>query len=135
MAIPIIFVILAATVSQAEIKNPDTFVLATYGTVRTLDPAACYDATGSQRIWTIYETLLFFDGSHTDKFIPVLATEVPTIDNGGISTDGKTYTFTIRKGVRFHEGGELSAEDVAYSLKRHMRWWWGKPLGRLLSSY
>ena len=115
------FYLTALTVAaHAEIRNPDTFVLATYGTVRTLDPAACYDATGSQRIWTIYETLLFFDGSHTDRFLPVLAVEVPTMANGGISADGKTYTFSIRKGVRFHEGGELTAEDVAYSLKRHM---------------
>ena len=47
--------------AQAQIKNPDTFILATYGTLRTLDPAACYDATGSQRIWNIYEALVFFD--------------------------------------------------------------------------
>lgn len=105
---------------KGEIKNPDTFVLATYGTLRTLDPAACYDTTGAQRIWNIYETLVFFDGSKTDEFIPVLATKVPTLKNGGISIDGKTYTFQIRKGVKFHEGGELTPEDVAYSFKRNM---------------
>ncbi len=105
---------------KGKIKNPDTFVLATYGTLRTLDPAACYDTTGAQRIWNIYETLVFFDGSKTDEFIPVLATKVPTLANGGISIDGKTYTFQIRKGVKFHEGGELTPEDVAYSFKRNM---------------
>jgi peptide/nickel transport system substrate-binding protein len=104
----------------AQIKNPDTFILATYGTLRTLDPAACYDDTGSQRIWNIYETLIFFDGSHTDKFIPVLAVRVPTLENGGISSDGKTYTFKIRQGVTFQEGGNLTPEDVAYSFKRAM---------------
>jgi len=75
---------------------------------------------GSQRIWNMYETLIFFDGSKTDAFVPVLATEVPTLENGGISADGKTYTFRIRKGVRFHQGGELTPDDVAYSLKRAM---------------
>ena len=114
------FILLSVFIAKAEIKNPDTFILATYGTLRTLDPAACYDTTGSQRIWNIYETLVFFDGSHTDKFIPVLATEVPTLENGGISPDGKTYTFHIRKGVKFHEGNELTPEDVVYSFKRHM---------------
>ncbi len=104
----------------AEIKNPDTFTLATYGTLRTLDPAACYDDTGSQRIWNIYEPLVFFDGSHTDKFLPVLAATVPTLNNGGISADGKTYSFHIRKGVSFQEGGDLTPEDVAYSFKRAM---------------
>jgi len=106
--------------AQAQIKNPDTFILATYGTLRTLDPAACYDATGSQRIWNIYEALVFFDGSKTDAFIPVLATRVPTLENGGITGEGTTYTFLIRKGVYFQEGGELTPQDVAYSFKRNM---------------
>ena len=104
----------------AQIKNPDTFILANYGTLRTLDPAVCYDDTGSQRIWNIYETLIFFDGSHTDKFIPVLATRVPTLENGGVSEDGKTVTFEIRKGISFQEGGTLTPEDVVYSFKRAM---------------
>jgi peptide/nickel transport system substrate-binding protein len=115
-----IMIFLAFAAGHAEVKNPDTFVLATYGTLRTLDPAACYDATGSQRIWNLYETLVFFDGSHTDKFLPILAKEVPTLENGGISPDGKTYTFRIRQGVKFHEGGDLSPEDVVYSFKRNM---------------
>lgn len=113
-------IFLAFATGYADVKNPDTFVLATYGTLRTLDPAACYDATGSQRIWNIYETLVFFDGSHTDKFLPLLAKEVPTLENGGISPDGKTYTFRIRQGVKFHEGGDLTPEDVVYSFKRNM---------------
>jgi peptide/nickel transport system substrate-binding protein len=106
--------------TYAAVNDPDRFVLATYGTLRTLDPAVCYDGTGSQRIWNIYETLVFFDGSHTDRFIPVLATEVPTLENGGISPDGKEYTFTIRKRIKFHEGGDLTPDDVAYSFKRAM---------------
>jgi peptide/nickel transport system substrate-binding protein len=115
----LIFSVNACSV-QDEIKNADTFVLATYGTLRTLDPAACYDATGSQRIWNIYEPLVFFDGSKTDAFIPVLTTRVPTLQNGGISTDGTTYTFPIRDGVKFHNGADLTPEDVAYSFKRNM---------------
>ena len=114
------FILLAGLNVDAEVKNPNTFILATYGTLRTLDPAACYDTTGSQRIWNLYETLVFFDGSKTDAFIPVLATEVPTLENGGISADGKTYIFKIRTGVKFHEGGQLTPDDVVYSFKRNM---------------
>ena len=115
----LIFSINACTV-QDEVEVTDTFVLATYGTLRTLDPAACYDATGSQRIWNIYEPLVFFDGSRTDAFIPVLTTRVPTLENGGISHGGTIYTFPIRKGVKFQDGAELSPQDVAYSFKRNM---------------
>jgi peptide/nickel transport system substrate-binding protein len=109
----LIFSIQACTV-QEEVEVTDTFVLATYGTLRTLDPAACYDNTGSQRIW------IFFDGSKTDAFIPVLTTRVPTLENGGISSEGTTYTFPIRNGVKFHDGADLTPEDVAYSFKRSM---------------
>jgi len=45
----------------AGVKNPDTFVLANYGTLRTLDPAVCYDAAGSQRIWNLKAFLHAFD--------------------------------------------------------------------------
>ena len=111
---------IAACSVEEKIENKDTFVLATYGTLRTLDPAACYDTTGGQRILNIYEPLIFYDGSKTDAFNPVLATGVPTLENGGISSDGTLYSFTIRKGVKFHNGAELAPEDVVYSLKRNL---------------
>lgn len=114
-----LFFLLAGNL-YAEVKNPDTFILANYGNLRTLDPCVAYDVTSSQRLWNIYEPLIFFDGPYTDKFKPLLTTEVPSLENGGISQDGKTYTFTIRKGVKFHEGGDLTPEDVVYSFKRNM---------------
>jgi len=107
-------------VVKPVVKNPDTFVFEDYGTVRSLDPACAYDNVSHQRIMNLYESLLAFDGSTTDKFVPVLAEEVPSIENGGITDDGKTYTFKIRKGVTFHAGSELTPENVAYSIKRHM---------------
>jgi peptide/nickel transport system substrate-binding protein len=118
----LVFFISACTdrTDQDRVELADTFVLATYGTLRTLDPAACYDTTGSQRIWNIYEPLVFFDGSRTDAFIPVLTTRVPTLENGGISNSGMTYAFPIRKGVKFQNGAKLTPQDVAYSFKRNM---------------
>ena len=107
--------------SAAFAASPkDTFVYESYGTVRTLDPACAYDVVSHQRIMNIYEGLIFFDGSATDKFKPVLATEVPSVENGGIRDGGKLYEFKIRKGVTFHDGSAMTPEDVAYSIKRHM---------------
>jgi len=114
------FLIFFATTVNAEIKNPDTFVLAVSQNIRTLDPALAGDGSSSAKIKVIYQGLIAHDSPHVDRYVPVLATEVPTLENGGISKDGLTYTFTIRKGVKFHEGGELTAEDVEYSLKRNM---------------
>jgi peptide/nickel transport system substrate-binding protein len=44
-----------------------------------------------------------------------LAVEVPSLANGGISRDGKTYTYHLRSGVRWHDGVPLGARDVAFS--------------------
>src|SRR5262249_44829549 len=59
-------------------------------------------------------------GSTTDKYQPMLATQVPSLANGLISADGLTYTFPIRKGVKFHDGSVMTVDDVVYSIRRFM---------------
>ena len=59
-----------------------------------------------------------FEKDKEDSLIPILAEEVPTVANGGISPDGMTYTFKIRQGVTFHDGSELTADDVVFSINR-----------------
>jgi peptide/nickel transport system substrate-binding protein len=114
-------VAIAGTAFAANaIKNPDTFIYAAYGTIDSLDPAKAYDNASGGCLQSLYEGLIAYDGSSTTKFIPVLATKVPTVENGGISKDGKTYTFDIRKGVKFHSGNPLTPEVVAYSFKRNL---------------
>lgn len=56
------------------------------------------------------------DGSRT----PVLAKEVPTVQNGGVSADGKTITYKLLEGVKFHDASTFSCEDVKYSLQAIM---------------
>lgn len=105
---------------NASASDKETFVKASIGTLQTLDPAVAYDTVGSMRLLNLYETLVAFDGAATDKFVPLVATKVPTMANGGISKDGLTYTFEIRKGIKFHNGDPLTAGDVAYTFKRNM---------------
>ncbi len=107
-------------VEEKVIKNPDTFVYAQYGTVDSLDPAKAYDDASGGCIYNIYETLIYYEGSSTEKLVPVLATKIPSATNGLITNGGKTYTFPIRQGVKFHSGNTLTAEGVAYSFKRHL---------------
>ncbi len=47
--------------------------------------------------------------------IPELATEVPTPQNGGVSKDGLTITYHLRKGVKWSDGAPFSADDVVFS--------------------
>lgn len=61
----------------------------------------------------MFDPLLWRDA--TGQAIPWLATDVPTRANGGISADGKTYTFKLRPSVRWHDGEPFTAEDVKFT--------------------
>ena len=98
-------------------KDPTTFVEQTFGDAETLDPALDYETAGSEVIQNVYDFLLWYK-KDTTELVPMLATEVPSAQNGDISADGKTYTFKIRTGVKFHDGTDLKPSDVAYSLQR-----------------
>jgi peptide/nickel transport system substrate-binding protein len=60
----------------------------------------------------LYNPLVRADPEGGDELKPALATKWT------ISPDGKTYTFTLREGVKFSDGSPLTAEDVAWSLDR-----------------
>jgi peptide/nickel transport system substrate-binding protein len=49
------------------------------------------------------------------EYVPSLAVEVPTVENGGISKDGLRYTFKLRKGVTWHDGAPFTSADVAFT--------------------
>ena len=103
-----------------QVKNPDTFVYATIGDVDTLDPGYAYDTASHLIIFQIYEPLLMYKGSSVKELVPLLAEKVPSKTNGLISPDGLAYTFVIRKGMKFHNGYDLTPEDIKYSLMRFM---------------
>jgi len=120
LAFLFVLMALAGMAFAADVKRPDTFIYEAYGTIDSLDPAKAYDNASGGCIQNIYETLIDYKGASTTEFVPVLATKVPTVANGGISKDGKTYTFDIRKGVKFHSGNALTPAVVAYSIKRNL---------------
>jgi peptide/nickel transport system substrate-binding protein len=96
-------------------KEPETFLIVDgAGEQETLDPAWTYETRGSAIEANIYEGLVFFNKEKTDEFVPALATDWTT------SPDGLTWTFNIRTGVTFHEGGTLEPHDIAYSLWRNL---------------
>lgn len=49
------------------------------------------------------------------ELIPNLATEIPSVENGGISEDGLTYTFKLRDDAKWHDGEPFTAGDVVFS--------------------
>jgi len=98
-----------------EIKNPDSLIECTIGEPDSLDPAYQYDTASYEILFNVYEGLIWYARESYTEFVPVLATDMPEV-----SDDLLTYTFNIRQGVKFHEGGEMTPEDVAYSFWRTM---------------
>src|SRR5579859_5869834 len=111
----------ALTTPAAPVRSKDSSTL-TYdtssGDPETLDTAFDYEVMGGMIIQNTYDTLIFYNKDKADKFVPQLATGVPSQANGGISADGRTYTFKIRAGVKFHNGDTLTPDDVAFTFRR-----------------
>ena len=80
--------------------------------VATLDPAIGYDWQNWSIIKSIFDGLMDYEPG-TTNLVPDLAAELPEI-----SEDGLTYTFKLVEGVKFHNGREMNANDVKYSIER-----------------
>ena len=105
----------------AQESRTDTFVHLTGKSWQTLDPANAFDSVSFFVVGNVYEPLISFkSATQLDSFEPFLASKVPTLENGLISKDRRTYSFPIRPGVRFHDGSLLTPEDVRYSMLRFM---------------
>ena len=115
--------LLAALALPAAAQDQDTYtpdpnatpggsITITYkDDVATLDPAIGYDWQNWSMIKSIFDGLMDYVPG-TTELRPGLA------ESYEISEDGLTYTFKLRPGVTFHNGREMTAEDVKYSLDR-----------------
>ena len=108
----------AAPAKEFKSKDPTTYTHATFGDVDTLDPALDYETAGGEVVQNVYDTLIWYNKGDPNSFVPNLATEVPSLENGGISADGKSFTFKVRQGVKFHDGSDMTVDDVAYTFQR-----------------
>jgi peptide/nickel transport system substrate-binding protein len=60
-----------------------------------------------------YEPLASYDPE--GNLFPVLAAEVPSVQNGGVSKDGRSVTWKLKKGVTWHDGKPFTAADVVFN--------------------
>jgi peptide/nickel transport system substrate-binding protein len=108
-------------VTPGGVKYPNTYTLTTFGEPQSFDPAWDYESAGGQVLQNCYEQLIGYNQGNVTDLVPELATKIPTLANGGISSDGKNYTFEIRTGVTFHDGATMNGTDVIYSIERVLR--------------
>jgi len=83
------------------------------GDVPTLNPHL-YTETTLGYITEMTQAYLVKYDEHNRPY-PELVTEVPTLQNGGISKDGDTITWHLRHGVRWSDGAAFNADDVVWS--------------------
>ncbi|MGD9375500.1 MAG: ABC transporter substrate-binding protein, partial [Anaerolineae bacterium] len=72
-----------------------------------------YQAHTSNILASMYYDPVALD--ENDELVPELLTEIPTVENGGISEDGLTYTLKFKDGVKWHDGEPVTAEDFAFT--------------------
>ena len=97
-----------------QVRDPETFTYVTFGEVpiRSTRPGTTR-ALAMPSSMNIYDQLVTYEGADASKFVPELA------ESWEVSaTMASTYVFKIREGVKFHEGQDLTASDVAYSFQR-----------------
>ena len=82
----------------------------------TLDPAFAVFSQDLALVSQLFRGLLWYDEDL--ELIPMAAREVPTEDNGGISSDGLVYTFRLRDDLTWSDGAPLTSVDFEFSLKR-----------------
>ncbi len=107
-------------VASAAFANTEhiggTLTVAISEAFTTIDPASAYDIEIEQALTPVYDGLVTFRGGGTvssEVLVPDLASEIPHPVDGG-----KTYVFTIRRGVRYSDGRVVVASDFARGVRR-----------------
>ncbi len=93
--------------------TPHVLTIADGGDVTTLNPHLSTFASTANLSEMTMAWLIKWD-EHNQPY-PELATAVPTQTNGGVSKDGLTITYHLRKGVKWSDGAPFDADDVVFS--------------------
>jgi peptide/nickel transport system substrate-binding protein len=104
-------------------KSGGTITLVEGTAPDSLDPGMGYTTQAAEADWIAYTGLTTYahtNGPAGGQVIPGLATTLPTV-----SSDGKTYTATLRKGLVFSNGQPVKASDFTYTVERAIKIPWG----------
>jgi peptide/nickel transport system substrate-binding protein len=105
------FVLAGLLLGSGPAGAQTTFVFANQGEPVSLDPAIITDGISNRITRQIYQGLVRYKGA-TTEVIPALA------EKWELSKDGTVWTFTLRKGVKFHDGNPFDAAAVAWNFDR-----------------
>lgn len=110
----IIVAVIASVVYYVTLPGPTPtekrILRATFSWPTAIDPAVAHDFSSSRSVVNLYDPLLY--PTPEGDVVPWVA------ETWEASEDGLTWTFYIRHGIKFHDGSELTAEDIAFSMNR-----------------
>ena len=110
LVLTVVWALLRAAV-PAEAVTAKTLVVGLVAEPTSMDPGQLNDINSMRVLSSVYDTLVRFK-EESFTLEPGLATAWT------ISADGLTYTFTLRRGVKFHDGTPFDAEAVKYTYDR-----------------
>ena len=113
----------SARATKAHAAAGKTITLLSGPGPQSLDPGLDYTTQGSEINWEVYTGLTTYKhagGVASTQLQPGLATALPKI-----SPNGKTYTVTLRKGLKFSNGDPVVASDFTYTVERSLTIPWG----------
>ena len=113
-AAAIAITLMAAPLVQAAPQKGGVANIAMIGEPQTLDPMSSTADLVGTIMQHVYELLYTYDAN--SNVVPMLAEALPTV-----SKDSLVYTIALRHGVKFHNGKEMTSEDVVASLERWMQ--------------
>ena len=98
--------------------QPGTLRVATISTPNTLNPILSTQQIEALAQAFVFDPLIATDPDGHD--VPILAAQVPTLENGGIGRDGLTITYRLRRGVRWQDGAPFTSHDVQFTYRAIM---------------
>ena len=78
-----------------------------------LNPHFAVGAKDAEGAGIFYEPLAAWDPN--GNLVPMLAAEIPDMENGGVAADGKSVTWKLKTGVQWHDGQPFTADDVVFN--------------------
>ena len=113
------FLLLALTIAVGSFgavaaqDDMDTLNILYWQAVSILNPYRSGGTKDLDAAALVLEPLAYFDPDGV--LVPVLAADVPTLENGGVSEDLTSITWTLQEGVVFSDGKPLTAEDAVFT--------------------
>ena len=100
------------TAAPAASGKAKTLIFARGGDIQFLDSAYLFDGESARTSVLMHEPLIRYKVGSDGELEPALA------EKWSVSDDGLTYTFNLRKGVKFHDGTPFNAEAVKFNYDR-----------------